>query len=130
MKIKRLLITIFPVIAAFGIYLCMKLFCSVMSSVLYICPVFLVTGLYCPGCGGTRAVKALLDGRFLTSLIDNPSVITILLILLLLYVEKLLQAYGKNIKIIPRSKTFWYVLSGIFVLFYIARNFIGFLMPR
>lgn len=32
-------------------------------------------GIYCPGCGGTRAVKALLDGHLLTSLWYHPFVL-------------------------------------------------------
>lgn len=34
----------------------------------------LITGYYCPGCGGTRAVKALLKGRFLLSAYYHPLV--------------------------------------------------------
>lgn len=32
-------------------------------------------GIYCPGCGGTRALKALLQGKFLLSLWYHPLVL-------------------------------------------------------
>ena len=38
------------------------------------CLLHSATGLYCPGCGGTRAVKALLRGRLLLSLFYHPFV--------------------------------------------------------
>lgn len=34
-----------------------------------------ITGLYCPGCGGTRAVMALLKGHIITSFTYNPIVL-------------------------------------------------------
>ena len=39
------------------------------------CLFFRLTGLYCPGCGGTRACIALLHGHFLRSLIYHPVVL-------------------------------------------------------
>ena len=39
------------------------------------CPFYRLTGYYCPGCGGTRAVKTLLKGRFLTSFLYHPFVL-------------------------------------------------------
>lgn len=32
-------------------------------------------GIYCPGCGGTRALVALFEGHFLRSLFCNPAII-------------------------------------------------------
>lgn len=39
------------------------------------CVFYTVTGYYCPGCGGTRAVAALLKGRIFTSLYYHPFVL-------------------------------------------------------
>lgn len=39
------------------------------------CMIYTILGLYCPGCGGTRAVNALLHGHFLQSLWYHPLVI-------------------------------------------------------
>jgi len=36
-----------------------------------LCPLHALTGLWCPFCGGTRAVHALLHGRFDLALHDN-----------------------------------------------------------
>ena len=38
------------------------------------CRFLAVTGLYCPACGGTRALNALLSGHLITSLKFNPAV--------------------------------------------------------
>lgn len=39
------------------------------------CLFHLLTGWYCPGCGGTRAVKYLLQGNFMMSLQYHPLVL-------------------------------------------------------
>lgn len=39
------------------------------------CMFVLVFGMYCPGCGGTRAAKALLEGRLLASFLYHPIVL-------------------------------------------------------
>ncbi len=38
------------------------------------CSIYRLTGWYCPGCGGTRAVKAFLHGRLVTSFLYHPAV--------------------------------------------------------
>jgi hypothetical protein len=42
------------------------------------CPLYLLTGLYCPGCGGLRAAHALLHSRISDALAWNPLVVCIL----------------------------------------------------
>ena len=39
------------------------------------CTLHSITGYYCPGCGGTRAVYALFQGKFLTSLFYQPFIL-------------------------------------------------------
>ncbi|MGW0880805.1 DUF2752 domain-containing protein [Streptomyces sp. NPDC002671] len=36
-----------------------------------VCPLYRLTGLYCPGCGGMRSAHAFVHGDFLTALHDN-----------------------------------------------------------
>lgn len=48
----------------------------VLKSVIYVRPCLFSTflGIYCPGCGGTRAVEALFHGHFLKSVWFHPLV--------------------------------------------------------
>jgi len=38
------------------------------------CVFHTLTGYFCPGCGGTRSLKALLSGRFLICAVDFPMI--------------------------------------------------------
>lgn len=40
----------------------------------YTCVIYRLLGIYCPGCGGTRAVNAILTGHFLQALWYHPLV--------------------------------------------------------
>lgn len=51
------------------------LFPEVFARFRFPCMFHEITGLYCPGCGGTRAVKALLGGHIITSFVYNPIVL-------------------------------------------------------
>lgn len=45
-----------------------------LTVLLYPCLFYRISGIYCPGCGGTRAVKALLEGRFFSCFFYHPFV--------------------------------------------------------
>lgn len=46
-----------------------------MTSLMYPCLFHRLSGLYCPGCGGTRAVEALLQGHLVSCFLYHPFVL-------------------------------------------------------
>lgn len=49
------------------------------SNIIPPCFFYSLTGYQCPGCGGTRAVMAMLDGNFLLSLYYHPVVLYVII---------------------------------------------------
>lgn len=45
-----------------------------LSTLLGPCALHALTGLYCPGCGGTRALRALFAGQFVKAFVYHPFV--------------------------------------------------------
>lgn len=69
---KKIFLTSLALAASFGGLL---IFLAAAHITLPPCLFFKLTGLYCPGCGGTRACIALLHGHFLRSLVYHPVVL-------------------------------------------------------
>lgn len=124
----------------FFIYILPLIFISVMLiggnlymkyiAVLHIpCFFNLLTGLWCPGCGGTRSLNALMNGDILKSLHYNSAVILILIILILLYIQQILKINGSSKKILLSGEKPVIIITIIMLLYYIIRNFIPFLKP-
>lgn len=55
-----------------------KLFLSYFDGIP--CVLYYFCGIYCPGCGGTRAIKALLDGAILQSVWYHPLVLYVIIL--------------------------------------------------
>lgn len=96
---------------------------------LYTCPLRLVTGLHCPGCGGTRSMLELLHGHPLRAVHDNPAAPVLVILAILRYSELVLESFGKKVHLFPRSVWFWGVVIGIHMIWAIARLFIPALLP-
>ena len=93
------------------------------------CTLYSLYHVYCPACGNTRSVTALLQGDLLTSLRFNIVPITLLLFTLLAYIELAAYGFGKSVRLLPRKLSFYLILIGFLVLYFIGRNFIPYLTP-
>ena len=102
---------------------------KLIADYIFFCPLYEMTGLYCPGCGGTRSVTALLHGHPLLAFHENPAVPLLLLFFLLLYLEAVCKQFGKRVQLYPRSLPFWCTAIGLLIVWNIGRNFIPALMP-
>lgn len=93
------------------------------------CPMYAFTGIFCPGCGGTRATLALMRGDLLLSVRCNPSVVCIIVFLLLFYAERICKALGKPKKLVPRRVGFWIGAVVVLLIWSVARNCFPVLQP-
>jgi hypothetical protein len=86
-----------------------------------------LTGYYCPGCGGTRAVDALLKGRMITSLRYHPVVVYLFAGVIIFAVSHTLNIISrKKIRALLFRESFFYVMIGLIVLQWIIKNAIYF----
>ncbi len=88
------------------------------------CPSYTYLHILCPGCGNTRSVQHLLSGDLLGSIKYNPVPVFGIIIATLGYMEIGFKVFEKPVKILPRNKTFWIFVTGIFIIYFIVRNFI------
>lgn len=114
MNKKYLILTVMLIIC--GLILGMTL--NYWTMLLPECFIHKMTGLYCPGCGGTRAAICLLKGRMWTAFKYNPGVVILAAVIGLGLIEKIF-----NKKILPRALVFWVVLIIVLFSYYILRNF-------
>jgi hypothetical protein len=81
-----------------------------------LCPIHAVTGFYCPGCGSTRAVKAVLNGDLQLAFHDNA----------LLMASPVVIAFGLLIEKYSQKRIWLYLFLAIVlvavVIFTVVRN--------
>lgn len=81
------------------------------------CPLYDLTGVYCPGCGATRALKLLARGEFFAAIAMNP-LLPILLVIVILLISLPPRILGP----VYRSRPFVWIAVGFVVVFTVARN--------
>lgn len=94
---------------------------------LWPCLFHVTTGFFCPGCGGTRAVKYMLTGHFLKSLYYQPAILPATVVFLIFMVTHTIQRIFPQgrIKGIRFRMVYVYVFLGLLVLNIIMKNFFG-----
>ena len=88
-----------------------------------VCPFHAVTGLWCPGCGGLRAVNDLTNGDIAGAFASNilvPPLIVVLVGAWLLWVRRRWRGGGG--RMIALDRNVGYVALALIVAFTVARN--------
>ena len=94
------------------------------------CPSYTFFGIYCPGCGTTRAVKALLGGDILLAIRQNAAIPALILLAALYYLEFALKIFGVRFRIPPlHNVKFMVILLVLWLAYFILRNFIPAIAP-
>jgi hypothetical protein len=86
------------------------------------CPVYALTGLYCPGCGSMRALHHLLHGDIAGALTFNPLLVIALPFLSYLFARETLPLlFGRRSSYTLRPALIWLII-GALILFTVLRN--------
>lgn len=90
------------------------------------CLFYKITGLFCPGCGGTRSVHALMDGNLIASIRYNPIVLYGVFIYIWYMISNTIEYVSKHkIKIgMKYHDIYLWIGLVLLILFCLIRNFL------
>ncbi|MBV1947331.1 DUF2752 domain-containing protein [Streptomyces sp. BV129] len=87
-----------------------------------VCPLYALTGLYCPGCGGLRSAHAFVHGDLLGALHDNAAGVAAYLAFAVLWTVWVVRAArGRPVRLVLGGTPLW-VLGSALLLFTVVRN--------
>lgn len=122
-KLESIVLILLPLVAL--VMLCYLFFHNpVEKSIFPKCIILKYTGLYCPGCGGTRATYYLAHGDLLKAFGFNQLYVIFLPFMAYLYILNFgIKINGKAIMPMPRMDLkFCIILIIIFIVFCVLRN--------
>ena len=86
------------------------------------CPVKLLTGLDCPGCGSQRALHALLNGDLAAAVSFNALLVAAIPLLALLTVAEMAPVRLQRLRYFLNSRRFILGVLAVIVVWTVARN--------
>ena len=123
-------VCIFPFVMTALLYMTAPYVVELMWSLFGVCLFYKYTGFWCPACGNTRSVTALMRGDILTSLSYNITPMVLLILTVCGYAEIVCAVvFNKKVKLLPRSLPFHITLIVLMAVYYLIRNFVPFMLP-
>jgi hypothetical protein len=113
----------FWIVAMSAAILMLDIFDPATSAVFPPCPLYYLTGWYCPGCGSLRAMHQLLHGNLIAAWALNP--LTVLLLPFLAYGTAsyaLFEIRGQHLPRLFLPAVWIRALCAVIIVFGIARN--------
>jgi uncharacterized membrane protein len=87
-----------------------------------VCPLYGITGVYCPGCGGLRSAHAVANGDFATAFGDNALAVVGYAIFAVVWVVWVVRAWkGLPVRVTLRP-AWWWAFGAVVLVFSVARN--------
>ena len=90
-----------------------------------LCPLYALTGIYCPGCGGLRAVNDLTNGNLRAALSSNVFVVLLMPVVVGWWLTAV-RSRWRGVAAVPFARrhatTFTYVIGGLGLFFMVVRN--------
>jgi len=87
------------------------------------CSLYSLTGLYCPGCGGTRALVLFFQGHFIQSFLHHPVIVYAAFLLIPFMVSHTLSILTRNrIKGFLFRPIYFYIMIGVIIVQCIVKN--------
>ncbi|WP_405167659.1 DUF2752 domain-containing protein [Nocardia sp. NBC_01499] len=88
-----------------------------------ICPVYALTGWWCPGCGGMRAVHNLTDGHVLDSLHSNVLAVPLVLAFVLWVGDWSVRAWrGQRVRLPSINRATTWSFFALLAIYTVLRN--------
>lgn len=86
-------------------------------------------GIYCPGCGGTRAFLAIIHGHIIRSLQYNPIILLLIIDIILMKALNIIDKKNPNgRKILDYKIKYNVMLLILWVIYFIVRNYLLIIM--
>ncbi|MEV0095632.1 DUF2752 domain-containing protein [Streptomyces sp. NPDC050738] len=87
-----------------------------------VCPLYAVTGIYCPGCGGLRSAYAVAHGDLVTALGDNALAVVGYGVFAVVMVGWIVRAVQNRTTRIAIPARWWWAIGGVALIFSVVRN--------